>query len=42
MISPVLYDSYTARYWLCSATGPTIKVWDQESKTLVEKLRLCA
>jgi hypothetical protein len=27
------------RYWLCSATGPTSKVWDLESKNLVEKLR---
>merc|ERR1711936_479727 len=27
------------RYWLCSATGPTIKVWDLESKNLVEELR---
>merc|ERR1712072_357083 len=25
------------RYWLCSATGPTIKVWDLESKNLVEE-----
>merc|ERR1719317_89995 len=25
--------------WLCSATGPTIKVWDLESKNLVEELR---
>ena len=28
-----------SRYWLCSACGPTIKVWDLESKNLVEDLR---
>ena len=28
-----------SRYWLCSACGPTIKVWDLESKNLVEELR---
>merc|ERR1712241_23259 len=27
------------RYWLCAATGPSIKVWDLESKNLVEDLR---
>ena len=27
------------RYWLCAATGPSIKVWDLESKNLVEELR---
>ena len=25
-----------SRYWLCAATGPTIKIWDLESKNLVE------
>merc|ERR1712098_661723 len=24
------------RYWLCAASGPSIKVWDLESKNLVE------
>jgi len=27
------------RYWLCAATGPSIKVWDLESKNEVESLR---
>merc|ERR1712203_1158988 len=27
------------RYWLCAASGPSIKVWDLESKNLVEDLR---
>merc|ERR1712152_115870 len=27
------------RYWLCAATGPSIKVWDLESKNQVEDLR---
>jgi len=27
------------RYWLCAATGPTIKIWDLESKNMVEELR---
>ena len=27
------------RYWLCAATGPSIKVWDLESKNMVEDLR---
>merc|ERR1712111_336583 len=27
------------RYWLCAATGPSIKVWDLESKNMVEELR---
>ena len=28
-----------SRYWLCAATGPTIKIWDLESKNMVEELR---
>ncbi|XP_071953051.1 small ribosomal subunit protein RACK1 [Antedon mediterranea] len=28
------------RYWLCAATGPTIKIWDLEAKTIVDELRL--
>merc|ERR1712133_98479 len=27
------------RYWLCAASGPSIKVWDLESKNMVEELR---
>ena len=27
------------RYWLCAASGPSIKVWDLESKNQVEDLR---
>lgn len=27
------------RYWLCAASGSTIKIWDLETKTLVEELR---
>jgi len=27
------------RYWLCAATGPTIKIWDLEGKSLVDELR---
>ena len=27
------------RYWLCAAAGPFVKIWDLESKTLVEELR---
>merc|ERR1712207_106761 len=27
------------RYWLCAATGPTIKIWDLEGKNMVEELR---
>merc|ERR1712039_923665 len=27
------------RYWLCAATGPTIKIWDLESKNQVEELK---
>ena len=30
---------YFFRYWLCAATGPSIKVWDLESKNMVEELR---
>lgn len=26
------------RYWLCAATGPTIKIWDLESKSVVDEL----
>merc|ERR1712029_1282205 len=27
------------RYWLCAATGPVIKIWDLESKNMVEDLK---
>merc|ERR1711894_804828 len=27
------------RYWLCAATGPSIKIWDLESKNMVEELK---
>lgn len=27
------------RYWLCAAFGPSIKIWDLESKDMVEELR---
>jgi len=27
------------RYWLCAAAGPAIKIWDLESKSLVDELR---
>jgi guanine nucleotide-binding protein subunit beta-2-like 1 protein len=27
------------RYWLCCATGPTIKIWDLEAKAVVDELR---
>lgn len=27
------------RYWLCAATGPSIKIWDLESKSIVDELR---
>ncbi|KAI8521799.1 PREDICTED: guanine nucleotide-binding protein subunit beta-2-like 1 [Branchiostoma belcheri] len=27
------------RYWLCAATGPTIKIWDLEGKIIVDELR---
>ena len=27
------------RYWLCTAFGPSIKIWDLESKKMVEELR---
>merc|ERR1711860_113804 len=27
------------RYWLCAATGPSIKIWDLESKNPVEELK---
>lgn len=26
------------RYWLCAATGPTIKIWDLEGKSVVDEL----
>ena len=35
LLNPVLLS----RYWLCAATGPSIKVWDLESKNMVEELR---
>lgn len=28
------------RYWLCAATGPSIRVWDLESKSVVDELKL--
>ncbi|XP_052262672.1 receptor of activated protein C kinase 1 [Dreissena polymorpha] len=27
------------RYWLCAATGPSIKIWDLEGKVVVDELR---
>lgn len=27
------------RYWLCAAFGPSIKIWDLESKEMVEELK---
>ncbi|KAL5506851.1 hypothetical protein EMCRGX_G008601 [Ephydatia muelleri] len=27
------------RYWLCAATGSTVKIWDLESKTVVDEIR---
>uniref|UniRef100_A0A8C6XUF2 Small ribosomal subunit protein RACK1 n=1 Tax=Naja naja TaxID=35670 RepID=A0A8C6XUF2_NAJNA len=27
------------RYWLCAATGLSIKIWDLEGKIIVDKLR---
>ena len=27
------------RYWLCAATNSCIKIWDLESKTVVDELR---
>uniref|UniRef100_A0A671LR68 Small ribosomal subunit protein RACK1 n=1 Tax=Sinocyclocheilus anshuiensis TaxID=1608454 RepID=A0A671LR68_9TELE len=27
------------RYWLCAATGPSIKIWDLEGKVIVDELR---
>jgi guanine nucleotide-binding protein subunit beta-2-like 1 protein len=26
------------RYWLCAATGPNVKIWDLESKSLVDEI----
>jgi len=28
------------RYWLCAATGPSIKIWDLEEKCIVDELKL--
>ncbi|XP_052010873.1 guanine nucleotide-binding protein subunit beta-2-like 1 [Xyrauchen texanus] len=28
------------RYWLCAATGPSIKIWDLEGKIIVDELKL--
>uniref|UniRef100_A0A670ZPA7 Uncharacterized protein n=1 Tax=Pseudonaja textilis TaxID=8673 RepID=A0A670ZPA7_PSETE len=28
-----------AIYWLCAATGPSIKLWDLEGKIIVDKLK---
>jgi guanine nucleotide-binding protein subunit beta-2-like 1 protein len=33
-----LFPSY--RYWLCAATGSTVKIWDLESKALVDELNV--
>ena len=27
------------KYWLCVATGPSIKIWDLEGKNLVDELK---
>jgi guanine nucleotide-binding protein subunit beta-2-like 1 protein len=27
------------RYWLCAATGPSIKIWDLEGSTMVDELK---
>lgn len=27
------------RYWLCVATGPSIKIWDLENKKMVDELK---
>jgi len=27
------------RYWLCAASGPAIKIWDLESKSVVDELK---
>jgi len=27
------------RYWLCAATGPTIRIWDLEGKNMVDELK---
>uniref|UniRef100_A0A2K5RBA4 Small ribosomal subunit protein RACK1 n=1 Tax=Cebus imitator TaxID=2715852 RepID=A0A2K5RBA4_CEBIM len=27
------------RYWLCAATGPSIKIWDLEGKNIVDELK---
>jgi len=27
------------RYWLCAATGPSIKIWDLENKVVVDELK---
>lgn len=28
------------RYWLCAATGPSVKIWDLESKSLVDDIQV--
>lgn len=28
------------RYWLCAACGPTIKIWDLESKSVVDECQV--
>ena len=40
-IQPDIISSYYSpnRYWLCAATGPVIKIWDLESKNMVEELK---
>ena len=38
-VSEQLLRVFGCRYWLCAATGPSIKVWDLESKNMVEDLR---
>lgn len=30
---------FSFRYWLCAAFGPCIKIWDLESKEMVEELK---
>ena len=35
----IMNSIISCRYWLCAATGPSIKVWDLETKVMVEELR---
>lgn len=34
-----VFSPFLCRYWLCAAFGPSIKIWDLESKEMVEELR---